>query len=95
MTTDRRECDARPGIMCACLAAIGRSGRSRVHVCVDSTLSPFGSQATSGMVAVQMLVAGTSMVRKWLVAPESRIAHCLMLLALAEIVFRSTDAANV
>ena len=45
------------------------------------------------MAVEQMLVAGASVVRKWLVAPESRIAHCLMVLASAEIVFRSTNAA--
>jgi hypothetical protein len=27
-----------------------------------------------------MFVAGTSIVRKWLVAPELRMAHCLMFL---------------
>jgi hypothetical protein len=41
-----------------------------------------------------MFVAGASVVRKWLVAPESRIAHLLMVLALVEIVLRSTAAAK-
>ena len=61
---DRRECDARPGIMWAFLAAAGSSGRSRVQVCVDCTLSPFGRQATRGTLAAQMLVAGALVVRK-------------------------------
>ena len=34
----------------------------------------------------RMLVAGTSVVRKWLVAPESRMAHRLMVAALVVIV---------
>jgi hypothetical protein len=94
VTMDRRECNARPGMMWAFLAAAGSSGRSRVQVCVDCTLSPFGRRATRGTVAAQMFVAGALVVSKWLVAPESRIAHCLMVLALVEIVFRSTAAAK-
>jgi hypothetical protein len=63
-TTDRRECNARPGMMWAFLAAAGNSGRSRVQVCIDCALSPFGRQVTRGTLAVQMLVTGTSVVRK-------------------------------
>jgi len=40
------------------------------------------------------LVPGASVVRKWLVAPESRIAHCLMVLASVAIVWRRTEAAS-
>jgi hypothetical protein len=94
VTMDRRECDARPGMMWAFLVAAGSSGRSRVQVCVDCTLSPFGRQATRGTVAAQMFVAGALVVRKWLIAPESRIAHRLMVSALVEIVLRSTAAAK-
>ncbi len=90
---DRRECDARPG-MWAFLAAAGSSGRLRVQVCIDCTLSPFGRWATRWTVAAQMFVAGALVVRKWLVAPESRIAHCLMISASVEIVLRSTSAAK-
>ena len=46
------------------------------------------------MVAAQMFVAGALVVRKLLIAPESRIAHRLMVLALVEIVLRSTTAAK-
>ena len=94
VTTERREWDARPGMMWAALAPAGRSGRSRVQVCVDRTLSPFGRRAMRGTVAGEMLVAGASVVRKWLVAPESRIAHCLMVLASVAIVWRRTEAAS-
>jgi hypothetical protein len=86
--------NARPGMMWALLAAAGSSGRSRVQVCVDWTLSPFGRRATRGTVAAQIFVAGALVVRKWLVAPESRIAHCLMVSALVEIVLRSTVTAK-
>jgi hypothetical protein len=34
-----------------------------------------------GTAVGRMFVAGASIVRKWLVALESRIAHCLMVLA--------------
>jgi hypothetical protein len=94
VTMDSRECEVRPGMMWAILAAAGSSGRSRVQVCIDYTLSPFGRRATRGTVALQMFVAGASVVRKWLVAPESRIAHLLMVLASVEIVLRSTAAAK-
>ncbi len=65
-----------------------------MQVCINCTLSPFGRQATRGMLTAQMLVAGAFVVRKCLVAPESRIAHHLMVLALVEMVFRRTTAAN-
>jgi len=41
-----------------------------------------------------MLVAGASVVRKWLVAPESRMAHRLMVVALVVIVRRRMKAAS-
>jgi hypothetical protein len=73
VTTDRREWDARPGMMWAFMAAAGSSGISRVQVCVDCTLFPFGRQAARGTVAAQMFVASALVARKWLVAPKSRI----------------------
>jgi hypothetical protein len=94
VTTERREWDARPGMMWAARAPAGRFGRSKVQVCVDCTLSPFGRRAMRGTVAGTMLVAGASVVRKWLVAPESRIAHRLMVLASVAIVRRRTEAAS-
>ena len=41
-----------------------------------------------------MVVAGASVVRKWLVAPESRMAHRLMVVASVVIVPRRTEAAS-
>jgi hypothetical protein len=48
-----------------------------------------------GTSAGTMLVAGASVVRKWLVAPESRIAHFLMVVASIVIVLKRTEAASV
>ena len=81
VTMEIREWDARLGMMWAARALAGRSGRSTVQLCIDCTLSPFGRWAMRGTVAGTMLVAGASVVRKWLVAPESRIAHRLMVVA--------------
>ena len=41
-----------------------------------------------------MLVAGASVVRKWLVAPESRMAHHLMAVASFVIVLRRTEVVS-
>ncbi len=94
VTTERREWDARPGMMWAALVLIGSTGRSRVQVCIDCTLLPLGRRAMRGTVAGMMLVAGALLVRKWLIAPELRMAHCLMVAALVVIVLRRTEAAR-
>ncbi len=47
-----------------------------------------------GLVVGTMLAAGALVVRKWLVAPDSRMAHHLMVLALVLIVFNTTEAAK-
>ena len=65
-----------------------------MQVWVDCTLSPLGSHAMRGTVAGMMLVAGASVVRKWLVAPESRMAQFLMVAASVEIVLRRMAAAS-
>ncbi len=80
--------------MWAVLAPTGSAGRSRVQVFVDCTLLPLGRQAMRGTVAGMMLVAGKLAVRKWLIAPESRMAHCLMVAASVIIVLRRTEAAR-
>ncbi len=94
VTLERRECDARPGMMCAVRAPAGRFGRSRVHVWVECTLLPLGKRAMRGTAAGRMLVAGTLVVRKWLVAPESRMAHRLMVAAFVVMVLSRTEAGN-
>jgi hypothetical protein len=47
-----------------------------------------------GLVVGTMLVAGALVVRKWLVAPELRMAHHLMVSALVLIVLNRTEAAK-
>ncbi len=47
-----------------------------------------------GTAAERMLVAGTLVVRKWLVAPESRMAHCLMVAVLVVMVLSKVEATN-
>ncbi len=47
-----------------------------------------------GTAVVSMFVAGASVMRKWLMAPESRMAHRLMVLALTPITFRRIEAAR-
>jgi hypothetical protein len=47
-----------------------------------------------GTSAGMMLVVGASVVRKWLVAPESRMAHRLMVVALVVIFLRRTEATS-
>ncbi len=47
-----------------------------------------------GTAARTMLVAGALVVRKWLVAPESRMAHHLMVAASVVIVLRRMEAAS-
>jgi hypothetical protein len=65
-----------------------------VHVCVECTRSPLGRRAMIGLVVEKMLAAGTLVVRKWIVALESRMAHCLIVLASVLIVFNRTEAAK-
>ena len=92
--TESRECDASPGMMWAVWAPGGSLGRSRVQVWVNCTLSPLGRRAMRGTVAGMMLEAGALVVRKWLVAPELRMAQLLMVVASVDIVLRRMVAAS-
>jgi hypothetical protein len=47
-----------------------------------------------GAAVGNMFVAGALVVRKWLMAPESRMAYHLMVLALISIILRRIDAAR-
>jgi hypothetical protein len=58
------------------------------------TLSPFGRQALRGTAASTILVAGALVVKKWLIAPESRMAHHFMVAASSLIVLRRMEAAR-
>ncbi len=84
VTTERRECNASPGMMCAAQVPGGRLGRLRVQVWVDCAFT----------VAGMMLAAGALVVKKWLVAPELRMAQLLMVVASVKIVFRRMEAAS-
>ncbi len=78
--TESSKWEARPGMMWANHALGGNDGMSSVHVCVEYKHLPFSRWLMMGMVVGRMLVAGTLVVRKWLMAPESSTAHCLMVL---------------
>jgi hypothetical protein len=47
-----------------------------------------------GTVARTMFVAGALVVNKWLVAPESRMAHHFMVAMLTLIILRRMEAAR-
>ena len=93
VTMDRSECEARPGMMWAARALRRRVRMSSVHVCVECTLSPLGRHAIIGVVVCCTFEAGALVVRKWLVAPESRMAQWLMVSASVVTVWRSDVAA--
>jgi hypothetical protein len=93
--TESKKCDARLGITWATWVLAGRSGKSRVQVCVDCTLSPFGRRAMRGTAARRMFVAGALVVKKLLVGPESRIAHHFMVRASTLVILRRMEAARV
>jgi hypothetical protein len=67
---------------------------SRMHVRIERTRSPFGRRATMSTAVGNMFVAGGLVMRKWLVAPESRMAHRLMVLVSISIILRRIEAAR-
>jgi hypothetical protein len=93
--TESNKCVARPGMTWAAWAAARKSGKSRVQVCADCTLSSFGRWAIRGAAVRTMFVAGALVVKKWLVPPESRMAHRFMVAASTLIVLRRMEPARV
>ncbi len=81
-------------MMWADCAPGGNYGMSSVHVCIECTCLPFGRQVMMGMVVGRMLVAGVLIIRKWLLAPGSRMSHRLMVSASVLIVLRRIRAAR-
>ena len=79
VTTDSRECDANPGMMWPICARVGRCGRSSRHRWVEATFFPSGSVTLICLSGISLFAMCASVIRKWLVAPESRIAQFLML----------------
>jgi len=60
--------------MWASPAAAGRSGKFRLHVCVDWMVPPSGSWAVMPGIAVRLFVNGAFVVTKCPVGPVSRTA---------------------
>ena len=54
LTTDSRECDAKPGMMWPSRAFVGNLGRSRLHVCVEVTCPPSGSRTFNSTCAISL-----------------------------------------
>ena len=77
VTTEMREKPSRPGMMWPCLHAYD-SGKSRLHLWLDLTVSPLGSLTRRPCWTCLISVAGALVTRKLLVAPESRMAYLLM-----------------
>jgi hypothetical protein len=77
-TTLMSECNDNPGMMWARHAMAESLGKSNVHVYVDRTWSLLGRHAMMSLLASCTLVTGASVVRKFLIVPESNIAHLLM-----------------
>jgi hypothetical protein len=90
VTTLTGECDAKPGMMWARLAAAGSLGKSSM----DCTWSPLGRCATMVFLESCTLVMGAPVVRKLLVVPESKMAHLLMVSMWMLTVQRSAAAAR-
>jgi hypothetical protein len=65
-----------------------------MHVWVECTWLTLGRRAMMGTALGRMFVAGAEVVRKSLVAPESRMAHRLIVSAFVVLVFRSNKAAR-
>ena len=64
-----------PGTMWASVISFGNQGMSRLQVCVDLILFPFGSKIWTGVVATFLFTIGAPSTRKWPVAPESEMAY--------------------
>ena len=74
-TTNTSEYDASPGTTCAVLLACGSNGRFNSAIWVELTISPFGSFTVSGVLAILLSTTGAVDSRKWLEAPESKMAQ--------------------
>lgn len=85
-TTETKECEASPGTMWASLALGGSIGSAIFAVWLDWMVDPFGSFMRRGSVAIFLSVTGAEESRKWLDAPESKIAHFILSCELIETV---------
>ena len=80
--------DANPGMTWPSLAAIGSYGRSNVRTYFDLSVSPSDMVTVSGLSAGVTLLAIASMIRKWLVVPESRTSQSLLFCFLTSYILR-------
>ena len=68
--------------MCFC-HVVGSHVMSKLHVCVDVMLLPFGIVMPIVLSATCKLVTGAPSTRKWSVAPESEMAYSIAILSLS------------
>ena len=93
VTTESNEWDARPGTMYPIRAFCGKKGRLSWHLWVDLTLFPSGSVTLICCWSPSIIVASAAVIKKLLVAPESKIAQCFMLSFVRVIVWSRFAAA--
>jgi hypothetical protein len=94
VAVEMREWETRLGMTWVWLAKAGRAEMLRVHVCMGCRRLPFGSLAMMGLLVGCMLVTGAAVMRKQLVAPESRMAYARMTAMLILTVCRSAAEAS-
>ena len=73
---------------------VGRLSKSSMQVCIDRTWLLLGRHAMMGLLASFTLMTGAPVVRKLLVAPESKMAHLLMVFMSILIVRRRVAVAR-
>ena len=93
VVTDISECVANLGILCAHRAFLDRLHQHTLLSRVEVTRLPFGNFAVIGFNVCLSSSIGASVTKKWLVAPLSKIAHCLIPSKLKSIVFSNECAA--
>ena len=76
---ETRDVWARPGTICAFLAAWGSCGLYISHSCVDSRFPPSGWLIMIGFSVCLMLISGAPGWRKWPVAPASAMPKSLLI----------------
>ena len=91
-TTDTKEWEANPGTMWASLALGGSIGSAMFAVWLEWMVDPFGNLICRGAVAIFLSVTGAEESRKWLDAPESKIAQFILSCVLLDTV-RSNELA--
>ena len=73
------------------LDALGICGMSKIHVCVDETRLPLGRRILRGLLDGSFVLYEAPDIKKWLDAPESKMAHFVQLF-LINVVFGIMEA---